>query len=188
MARGQGSACVSRSLHRVSCTRELLDVVHQAEHLPLPIDPRSAAQREARETFVIAHVPKHGLDDAEATAVESASFQRVNPLFHPRRVRVERHLTKQQRLNEVICRLTLGDVEAVLKRPAQHHCAASRNEAMHSNLYLKHESRISHSRQQAQNEIRFAVAHTHLARAMRQFSDYRLGSVDDVLIPQPKRG
>jgi hypothetical protein len=45
-----------RSL-RVAVMRELLDVVHEREDLPLPVDLRLPAQREAIELLVVKTTP-----------------------------------------------------------------------------------------------------------------------------------
>ena len=49
--------------------RQLLDVVDEAEELPLPVDLRSTAQREAVEPFVVAEIAEHRFHGAEAPAV-----------------------------------------------------------------------------------------------------------------------
>lgn len=97
-----------------------------------------------------------------------------------------RHLTKSQRLEEVLCHLTLGEVEALLDRPENDRCTKRRNDVMHSNLYLTRESRWGRARQQAKNEARFAAARADLALALSQFTDDRLVEVDDVLTVQSK--
>jgi len=61
--------------------RQLLDVVHQAEELPLRIDLLPPAQGEAIQPLVVTQVGKHRLHRGEASAVEpSASFGVDGPL------------------------------------------------------------------------------------------------------------
>ena len=98
-----------------------------------------------------------------------------------------RSLNKARRMKEVVSRLTLGDVEALLRRPSAHQSAKDRNEAIHSNLYLREEARLSRAKQQAKNEARFANAKRHLARAMRRYAGYKLVDVDGVLMAQPNK-
>jgi hypothetical protein len=81
-----------------------------------------------------------------------------------------RHLTRSQRLHEVLSEMTLGDVEALLRRPEAERSASDRNEVMHSNLYLKAESTLPKFEQQALNRTRFAKAFSHLKRALDQFA------------------
>ena len=57
--------------------RELLDVVYQAEELPLRIDLRSAAQREAAESFVVPNVGEDRLDRAESLRVVRSTIAPV---------------------------------------------------------------------------------------------------------------
>ena len=94
-------------------------------------------------------------------------------------------LNRKQRLAQVICRLTLGDVEDLLGRPHRELSASDRNEVMHSNLYLKEESKLSRARQQAKNDARLAKALEHLGRAMEQFTEYTLVESDGSLSAQP---
>lgn len=54
--------------------RPLLDVVDEGERLPLAIDFRVDAQREAVEPLVVAQVAEHRLDGGEAPVVPVATF------------------------------------------------------------------------------------------------------------------
>ena len=73
---------------RISVMRELLDVVNQAEELPLRIDLDAPAQREAVEPFVVAQVAEHRLDGGEAAAVGDTTFGGIDALSHARGQRV----------------------------------------------------------------------------------------------------
>ena len=69
-------------LRPVAVMRQLLDVVHQAVELPLRIDFRSPAQREAIESLVMADVGEDRLDRGEAPAIERAALRAVDGPAH----------------------------------------------------------------------------------------------------------
>ena len=56
-------------LRRVPVMSELLDVVDQAEELPLPIDLGAPAQSEPIEPLVVPHIAEHRLDRPEALGI-----------------------------------------------------------------------------------------------------------------------
>ena len=56
---------------------ELLDVVDQAEELPLYIDFGFSAQGEAIEPLVVSKIAEHRLDHREAPAVEHPARGRI---------------------------------------------------------------------------------------------------------------
>ena len=70
-------------LRRVPQSRQLFDVVHQAEERPLPLDLRAAAEREAPEPLVVAEIPEHRLHDAEALRVALPMQRLVTSRLHP---------------------------------------------------------------------------------------------------------
>lgn len=65
-------------LRCVAVHGELLDVVDQAEELPLPVDFRSPTQREAIKPFVVAHVRKHRLHRRKSLPVSCPACRRIN--------------------------------------------------------------------------------------------------------------
>ena len=75
-------------LRRISVVGEFLDIVDQAEELPLALDFRPAAQREAIEPFIVAQIAEHRLDDAKPLPVEPPTVRRIDAAFHSRRVRL----------------------------------------------------------------------------------------------------
>jgi len=81
-------------------------------------------------------------------------------------------LSTKQRLHEVLCEMTLGEIETLRGRPETERSARDRNEVMHSNLYLKEESTLTKTKQTAKNEARFVKAFSHLCRALDQFEDH----------------
>ena len=62
--------------------RELLDVVHQGEQLPLPVDLGLPALREAVQPLVVAQVGEHRLHCREAAPVQCSAFGAVDALLH----------------------------------------------------------------------------------------------------------
>ncbi len=94
-------------------------------------------------------------------------------------------LTRRQRLDQVLCEMTLGQVETLLARPQSEKSATDRNEVMHSNLYLKEESTLSRPAQQAKNQARFDKALRHLRRALVQFANLTIVNKNGVLVAQP---
>ena len=75
-------------LRRVPMMGEFLDVVDQAEELPLRVDLQAAAQREAIESFVVAQVREDRLYRPEALPVLGAALWGIAATFHARRVRL----------------------------------------------------------------------------------------------------
>ena len=63
------------------------------------------------------------------------------------------HLTRTQRLHGILCEMTFGEIETLLRRPESERSASDRNEVVHSNLYLKAESTLPKSKQQALNPL-----------------------------------
>ena len=63
--------------------RQLLDVVDQAEELPLRIDFGFSSQGEAIEPLVVSDVAEHRLHRREASAVEHPALWRIDAFFHP---------------------------------------------------------------------------------------------------------
>ena len=66
--------------------REFLDVLNEAEQLPLPVHLRATAQREPVEPLVMAEVPEDRFDRPESLRVLGAPLGRIDPFLHPRRV------------------------------------------------------------------------------------------------------
>ncbi len=64
---------------------ELLDVVDEAEELPLPVDFATPPEGEAIEPFVVAQIPKHRLHGREALPVLHAALRGIDPTPHARR-------------------------------------------------------------------------------------------------------
>src|SRR6185437_7168157 len=62
---------------------ELLDVVHEAEELPLRVDLHSPAQREAIESLVVSQIPEDWLYGPEALAVARSTLWGVEAPLHP---------------------------------------------------------------------------------------------------------
>ncbi len=67
---------------------ELLDVLHETEQLPLPVDFRAAAQCEPIQPLVIPEVGKYRLHHGKALCVAGAVAGVVDALLHPRGLRV----------------------------------------------------------------------------------------------------
>ena len=63
--------------------RQLLDVVHHAIELPLPIHLRPAPQGEAGEPFVVAQVAEHRFHRRKASRNHVLAGGRVDLRFHP---------------------------------------------------------------------------------------------------------
>jgi hypothetical protein len=53
---------------------ELLDIVHKAVELPLPIELASSAQRKSIATLVVSKVGEHGLDDRESRRARAGEY------------------------------------------------------------------------------------------------------------------
>ena len=73
--------CIRFVLRRVPVMGQFLDVVHEAVEQPLPVHLRAAAEREAIEALVVAHVPEHWLDGRKALAVARAALGRIDARF-----------------------------------------------------------------------------------------------------------
>src|SRR3990167_7588296 len=67
----------------VSVMRQLFNVVHQAEQMPLRIDLGLATQGESVQALVITQVAKHRLDGGHALPVQLSSERTVDRLLHP---------------------------------------------------------------------------------------------------------
>ena len=61
---------------------QLLDVVHQAVELPLPIDLGAPAQCEAMEPLVVSEVAEDRLDSGKARGNHALAGVGVDPPFH----------------------------------------------------------------------------------------------------------
>ncbi|UCG86746.1 MAG: hypothetical protein JSW71_23100 [Gemmatimonadota bacterium] len=96
-------------------------------------------------------------------------------------------LTRRQRLHDVLCEMTLGQVENLLGRPKSKRSGTDRNEVVHSNLYLKGESTLSKARQTAKNKARFDRALAHLRRALHEYEDLALVEKKGKLSAQPNK-
>ena len=70
-------------LIRVSVVSQLLDVVHQAVQLPLPIHLLAPTQREAGESLVVPQVAEHGLDGGKPRGDHPFAFRGIDALLHP---------------------------------------------------------------------------------------------------------
>jgi hypothetical protein len=66
----------------IAVMRELLDVVDQAEQLPLSIDFLAAAERESIESFVVADVAEDGFHCGESLAIARATGGGVDAFPH----------------------------------------------------------------------------------------------------------
>lgn len=73
-------------LRDVPGMREFLDVLDEAEELPLSVHLRATAQREPVEPRVMAEVPEDRFDRRESFRVVGTSLRGIDPLRHPRRV------------------------------------------------------------------------------------------------------
>ena len=62
--------------------RQFLDVMDEAEKLPLRIDLFLSAQREAVQSLVVPDIPKHRFDRRKASPVECSAFRAVDRSFH----------------------------------------------------------------------------------------------------------
>lgn len=91
-------------------------------------------------------------------------------------------LTSEQFLDRILTRLTLGEVEQLLARPEGDKSAHGRNEAMHSNLYLTSEVRLSRDERSAKNEARYEPALNHLKRALDCYANWSLVERDGKLL------
>src|SRR5712691_365517 len=118
------------SLLRVAVMRQLLDVVHQTEELPLRIDLGLSSQREAVEPLVVADVAKHRLHSSEALAVARATLGRIDEISHPlgvtlgraRRLALEeRHLPCLGFLRSAQAPIALTSRHAVALRSLESH-------------------------------------------------------------------
>src|SRR5665213_886613 len=69
---------------------ELLNVVHQAEELPLPIHLGLAPQREAREPLVVADVREDWFHRSKPSRILRTPLGRIDARFHAGRLRRRR--------------------------------------------------------------------------------------------------
>ena len=65
---------------------KLLDVVNQAEQLPLGVDLDATPLREPVEPLVVTDIGEYRFDDREALTVQGPTFGRVDALLHSVRV------------------------------------------------------------------------------------------------------
>lgn len=77
-------------------------------------------------------------------------------------------------LKGVVCHMTLGDVEESLNLPHSERSAKHRNDAMHSNLYLSGEARLTYIGRRRKNSARLKQAVAHLRYVVDNFTDHRL--------------
>lgn len=77
-------------------------------------------------------------------------------------------------IKDVACHMTLGDVEEALDIPCNERSAKHRNDAMHSNLYLSGEARLTQIGRRRKNSARFKEAATHLRYVVDKFTSHRL--------------
>jgi len=77
-------------------------------------------------------------------------------------------------LKGVVCHMTLGDVEESLNLPHSERSAKHRNDAMHSNLYLSSEARLTYIGRRRKNSARLKQAVAHLRYVVDHFTDHRL--------------
>lgn len=77
-------------------------------------------------------------------------------------------------LKDVVCHMTLGDVEDALNLPQSACIAKHRNDAMHSNLYLSGEARLTYIGRRRKNSARLKQAVAHLRYVVDNFTDHRL--------------
>lgn len=77
-------------------------------------------------------------------------------------------------LKGVVCHMTLGDIEDALNLPYSARSVTHRNDAMHSNLYLSGETRLTYIGRQRKNSARIKQAVAHLWYVVDNFTDYRL--------------
>lgn len=108
-------------LCRVAEMGELLDVVHEAEELPLSVDLHSPAQREAIESLVVSQIPEDWLYGREALAVARSTLWGVEAPLHPIGVALsciagsameEGHLTH----HDLLRRLAMHGVQTGLRK------------------------------------------------------------------------
>jgi hypothetical protein len=95
-------------------------------------------------------------------------------------------LSDDEFVKDVLCHITLGDVEEMLKLPQRRRSAADRNEVMHSNLYLKEETKLNRSDRHDKNIARFNRALKHLRWAIYRYTGGRLvEGKSSLLLAQP---
>ena len=97
------------------------------------------------------------------------------------------HLTPKERLDDILCELTLGEVEQLLGRPEHEKCAGARNDLVHSKLYLKAESGLLRPAQGEQNRNRFLVALDHLRSAAEMCEGFSIVDRKSALTAQPNQ-
>lgn len=73
------------ALCRVPVVGECLDIVHEAELLPLPVDLGATAHREPREVFIVPQIAEYRLHGATAAAAACAAYLGINSRPHARR-------------------------------------------------------------------------------------------------------
>ena len=77
-------------------------------------------------------------------------------------------------MKSVVCHMTLSDVEEALNLPHSARSAKHRNDAMHSNLYLSGEVRLTDIGRSRKNSARFKEAVAHLRYVIDNFTSHRL--------------
>jgi hypothetical protein len=88
-------------------------------------------------------------------------------------------LSDGQFVEEVLCRMSLGDVEQMLKVPEKQGVATDRNDTMHSNLYLSAEATLPRPERIAKNRRRLKRALNHLQRVFRRYTGLKLVKQDN---------
>jgi hypothetical protein len=89
-------------------------------------------------------------------------------------------------LKDVVCYMTLGEVEEALTLPNNARTAKHRNDAMHSTLYLSGEARLTYRGCRRKNSARLKQAVAHLRYVVDHFTDHRvLEKRNGELIAQP---
>ena len=117
---GAGDSSAGLPLLRVAVMRELLDVVDQAEKLPLGVDFACSAQGEAIEALVVAEIAEDRLHRRKALTVAGATSGRIDALLHSIAVplRWDHHLAMEER---DLARLgLLGRAQATCPMRARH--------------------------------------------------------------------
>lgn len=77
-------------------------------------------------------------------------------------------------MGDVVCHMTLGDVEDAVKLAQSARSSEHRNEVMHSNLYLSGEARLTPIGRRRKNFARLKLALAHLRHVVDNLTDHRL--------------
>lgn len=78
-------------------------------------------------------------------------------------------LKRKDRLDKILCKMTMRQVEEFLARDAKRRCWRDRNEIVHSNIYLREAAVLDVSQQTARNQARFTKALAHLCHALEDY-------------------